>query len=284
MPKASRRSRTAIVSEALATLAGLAVKGAYALLPQSCEPGRDRCPLYSPRTCPATPVAHASRAAISLALQSGWLEADAPGDRMRLTPAGLRALRMARSKATAPAAGRKPRGGAGAASSAPAPQIEGPLAWLRRRKNRFGMPFMTEAQISAAERLAGDFWLGGMAPRVTADWSAPAPRERSRRATPGLGVEMSDSALAARQRFFAALSAVGSELGRILVDVCCDDRGLEAIEQAAGWPQRTARVVLDLALKELARHYGLLPTELPAVGRLRHWGDAGYRPTLAAWR
>jgi hypothetical protein len=43
-------------------------------------------------------------------------------------------------------------------------------------------------------------------------------------------------------------------------------------------------VVLDLALTRLARHYGLLAPERPAASRLRHWGDADYRPTLETWR
>ena len=95
---------------------------------------------------------------------------------------------------------------------------------------------------------------------------------------------MSGAIVVARQRFFSALDAVGPELSRILVHVCCHEVGLEEIEEAAGWPQRTARVVLDLGLTQLARHYGLLAPERPTAGRLRHWGEADYRPSLAGWR
>jgi hypothetical protein len=42
-------------------------------------------------------------------------------------------------------------------------------------------------------------------------------------------------------------------------------------------------VVLDVALTTLARHYGLIPPERPLPARLRHWGDADYRPTLDEW-
>ena len=80
-----------------------------------------------------------------------------------------------------------------------------------------------------------------------------------------------------------AIDAVGPELSPILVEVCCNGRGLESIEAAAGWPSRTARIVLGLALTKLARHYGLLPPDRPAAAKLRHWGDDDYRPTLAAW-
>jgi hypothetical protein len=119
---------------------------------------------------------------------------------------------------------------------------------------------------------------------VTVNWSAIAPGRRMRRATPGAGVEVRDRVLAARQRFHRALHAVGPELAGVLVDVCCYGMGLEEAGKAAGWPERAAKVVLELALTRLARHYGMLAPERPAAARLRHWGDADYRPTLETWR
>ena len=95
---------------------------------------------------------------------------------------------------------------------------------------------------------------------------------------------MSDAVVAARQRVYRALDAVGPELSGILIDVCCFDIGLEATGQAAGWRRGTARVVLDLALTRLARHYGLIAPEPATASRLRHWGEADYRPTLDSWR
>jgi hypothetical protein len=279
MRKAIRRSRAAVASEASGLLTALAAKGAYALPPGAAEPGRDTCSLFSSRAG-SEPVAHATRAAMSHALQNGWLELDNTGARIVLAPAGQRVVRAARRKAALQAKAGRSRG----RRAVPAQEVEGPLAWLRKRRDRLGKPFMSEAQISAAERLASDFWRGGMSPRVTANWSAAAPAARTPRATPGVGIEMSDVILLARQRFFAALDAVGPELSRMLVHVCCHEVGLEEIEEAAGWPPRTARVVLDLGLTQLARHYGLLAPERPISGRLRHWGDADYRPSLAGWR
>jgi hypothetical protein len=95
---------------------------------------------------------------------------------------------------------------------------------------------------------------------------------------------MSDAAVAARQRFYRALEAVGSELAGLLVDVCCHDLGLAAAERVRGWPLRSAKVVLELALTALARHYGLIAPERPSQSRPRHWGDDDYRPTLDKWR
>jgi hypothetical protein len=273
MPKSNRRKRAAAASDALALLARLAERGAYATVPQDSEGGSDMCAVLSRGV--QEPIATVPRAVLAFALRNGWAERDGETDRIGISPAGRRALRVVKTAQVARAADR--------ARNSHAPDQEGPLAWLRRRRNKLGQPFMSEPQISAAERLAADFWHGGLMPRVTANWSAAAPRSRVRRATPGIGVEASDAALAARERFYKAVSAVGPEFSRILVEVCCHEVGLEAIEQAAGWPQRTARVVLDLALKELARHYGLLPPERWVPGRVRHWGDTDYRPTLTAW-
>ena len=113
----------------------------------------------------------------------------------------------------------------------------------------------------AGERLAADFWHAQLSPRVTANWSASATSRRERRAAPGFGVELGDNVVAARQRVNRALAAVGPELGGILLDVCCHDVGLEAAERAHGWPQRAGKVILQMALTCLARHYGLLMAE-----------------------
>jgi hypothetical protein len=176
------------------------------------------------------------------------------------------------------------RAASAAAHAGPPAARETPLQWLRRRKDKDGRPLLTEAQVQAGEKLAEDFWHAQLQPRVTANWSAVAPSERTRRSAPGIGVEMRDGVVAARQRVSRALETVGPELAGILIDVCCHDVGLEASGQARGWPPRSAKVVLDLALTALARHYGLIPPEGALASRLRHWGDSDYRPTLDEWR
>ena len=83
-----------------------------------------------------------------------------------------------------------------------------------------------------------------------------------------------------------ALMAVGPEVAGVLVDVCCELKGLEDAEKENGWPQRAGKVVLQIALTRLARHYGLIAAETGdqrAQRKLRHWGSADYRPTLDAW-
>jgi hypothetical protein len=280
VPKAKRTGKALVAAEARAALARLASKGAYAVAAGSPDGAGDRWAIYAPRNDFAEPVLHVSRLAIEHGLRKNWLE---PGDgdgRLRLAAAGVRALRVA--KAT-PARHAQPTAGHRTPQPAQAPR-EGPLAWLRDRKDRDGRPLITQTQFDAGQKLAGDFWQAQLSPRVTADWSAAAPGQRVRRTTPGAGVEMNERVALARQRVSRALEAVGPELAGILLDVCCLDVGLEDAGQAAGWPRRAAKVVLDLALTRLARHYGLIAPERPLASRLRHWGDETYRPTLDGWR
>ena len=158
---------------------------------------------------------------------------------------------------------------------------ESPLGALARRRGPDGAPFLPPEGAVAAERLRADFERGQLQPRVTANWSAPINRGR-RTGDPGGITDLTEAALAARQRFTSAMEAVGPELSGILVDVCCLLKGLEAAERERRWPARSAKLVLRLALAALARHYGLSGTAegAPGKGRVRHWGAADYRPRI----
>lgn len=159
---------------------------------------------------------------------------------------------------------------------------ESPIAWLRRRKDKDGRPLISAAEFDAGERLRSDFTFGQMMPSITSRWSPMAGGSGARTA-PGTGVELQDNVLAARERVRVALAAVGPELAGILIDVCCHLKGIEAAEHEQGWPLRSAKVVLQLALQRLARHYGLMPVEPANSGRpsrVLHWGADGYRPGL----
>ena len=131
---------------------------------------------------------------------------------------------------------------------------ESPLGWLARRKGRDGRPLIDAHQFAAGERLRADFTLGNLTPRVTSSWEGSVARGGDGRRGGG---EMSDLVIAARQRLRRALDAVGPEFAGLLVDVCCFLHGLEDAEHARGWPARSAKIVLQLGLDRLARHYGL---------------------------
>ncbi|NIJ42485.1 hypothetical protein FHS78_002787 [Parvibaculum indicum] len=133
---------------------------------------------------------------------------------------------------------------------------ESPLGWLRRRKGAHGKPLIGETEFEAGERLRRDFTLGRMTARVTADWAmALAPGEGAR--SPRDPAEASDRALAARERLSRALGEVGPGLAEPLYYLCCELEGLEAVERRFGWPPRSGKVVLQIALARLAKHYGM---------------------------
>ena len=163
---------------------------------------------------------------------------------------------------------------------------ESPLGWLRNRKDRSGRPLITDPQYQAGERLRADYYFAHLSARVTSDWSGLSPSERSRRGAPSNAAAFRDDVLAAKDRVAAALKSVGPELAGVLIDVCCELKGLEEAEKANGWPQRAGKVVLQIALNRLATHYGLIYDESWTARdrKLRHWGSDDYRPTLDAWR
>ncbi|WP_108683209.1 DUF6456 domain-containing protein [Methyloceanibacter sp. wino2] len=157
---------------------------------------------------------------------------------------------------------------------------ESPLGWLRSRKDRAGRPLIGQEQFEAGERLRADYWFAQMNPRVTANWSSVEPASRSRRGAPADPAALRDEVLAAKERAMRALAAVGPEISGVLVDICCELKGLEEAEKENGWPQRAGKVVLQIALTRLAKHYGLIADGNDRKRKLRKWGRPGYRPRI----
>ncbi|WP_052699937.1 DUF6456 domain-containing protein [Martelella endophytica] len=151
-----------------------------------------------------------------------------------------------------------------------------PLEVMARMVARDGKPFLSEAAFEAGERLARDFYRAGMLPGVSA---ALTPRLESRGRGGWRGPsDMTDAMLDARKRVSAALGAIGPELADVAIDFCCFMKGLERMERERQWPVRSAKLMVRTALQALARHYA----PPPARGGVRHWGEAGYRPEIAA--
>jgi len=70
----------------------------------------------------------------------------------------------------------------------------------------------------------------------------------------------------------AALDGAGLEFSELLLDVCCFLKGLAEVERDRGWPPRSAKVVLQLGLDRLARHYGFsAQARGPAHASVRTW-------------
>jgi hypothetical protein len=136
---------------------------------------------------------------------------------------------------------------------------ESPLGRLKSRGLIDGVQF------DAGEKLRRDYTLAGLTPRLGVDLAAPLLT--GSRAVPS-GQLLTDTVLAAKQRFAQAMRAAGPGLGDLLFDVCCHGVGLEEAEGARAWPSRSARVVLAIALERLALHYGM---RMAGRARLRGW-------------
>ncbi len=147
---------------------------------------------------------------------------------------------------------------------------ESPLAWLARRRDRAGRALIAPHQLQAGERLRADFTQAHMMPRTTSNLSDPVVSGRHS-GVRGMA-EFTDTMIAARRRVHEALDHVGPEFSGLLMDVCCFLKGLEHSERERGWPARSAKLVLQLGLDRLARHYG-------------YAGDARGRPSapLRTW-
>jgi Domain of unknown function (DUF6456) len=150
-------------------------------------------------------------------------------------------------------------------------QAESPLAWLARRRGRNGRALIEPHQLQAGERLRADFTRAHMMPRTTSNWASPISSGR-RGAGGERAAAFTETMLAARQRVHQALDTAGPEFGGLLLDVCCFLKGLDDIERERGWPARSAKIVLQLALDRLARHYGYAAqVRGPAHAAIRTW-------------
>ncbi|GAA0567135.1 DUF6456 domain-containing protein [Rhizomicrobium electricum] len=132
---------------------------------------------------------------------------------------------------------------------------ESPLSLLRRHG------VISATAYDAGEKLRRDYTIGQLTPRMGVDYSAPVGSHAFR-------PDLTETVVAARQRFNHALRAAGPGLSDVLFDVCCYLMRLEECEQNHNWPRGSARVVLGLALERLAEHYGMTA---PSQARTRSW-------------
>ena len=130
---------------------------------------------------------------------------------------------------------------------------ESPIDNLRKRRSKTGEPYLSAAEWSAGDRLRQDFTMGQMLPSIGMRWSLEPASTKG--GAGGGKAEITDNAMAARQRVERALEAVGPEFSGLLVDVCCFLKGLEQVEAERNWPQRSAKLLLKTGLSVLARHY-----------------------------
>jgi hypothetical protein len=279
MSKVAKPGRDA--ARALAKLLDALAEAGARATPSDLE--KQTLVVFAPRNGVTLAIARAPARVAEAAVGAGlaqWAR-DGASRALRLTDAGRAHLRRLRATDAALDPFRAQHGETArrvVEAGAPATLVndaESPLAWLARRKDADGQPFLTPALIEAGERFRRDYEQAQLLQRVTARWDAAAAARNG-----GEGrVVVSDIAMDARERLSCVCEAVGPDLFGLLADVCGCLQGLETIESRRRWPARSGKVVLRIALERLARHYGLGDAATgPARAPTRHWGADDYRP------
>lgn len=217
-----------------------------------------------------------SAAMVEAFRRRGWLDSDTRhASAFRLSDAGLGWIRRALATEAPFAAQHQLRAVKEVASPEGTLQElcvnegEAPLGWLRHRRGSDGQSLITAVQFEAGEKLRNDFTVAQMTPRMAVDLAAPVVAGRRGAKSDTL---LPETVLAAKQRVRRALAAVGPGLADLLLDICCHLRGLEAAERQNGWPRRSAKIVLQIALDRLALHYGLVG-KARRTSPIRSWRD-----------
>ncbi len=124
------------------------------------------------------------------------------------------------------------------------------VAWLARRRDADGRPWLGAAEVAAAARLGLDAETAARGPSRTLRWDA-LPRAGGGSA---LRAEPGDPAMAAGRRVEAALAACGA--ARPMVEaICLRASALQAAERDLGLRRREGKQLLRAGLVALAGHY-----------------------------
>lgn len=122
------------------------------------------------------------------------------------------------------------------------------LAALRDHADR---PWLSDAEIEAAARLRADWEAAQIGFLRGSDWSAP-PRSGTARGSSAAVENAMTRQSDARRRVNEALNSLAPPLRRAVERGCLHEDGMEALERAEGWPQRSGKLALKLGLAQLA--------------------------------
>ncbi len=121
---------------------------------------------------------------------------------------------------------------------------ESPLAWLHARG------YLDDRLFAAGERLRLDYERALLSPSITMRWD-PLRVDGGG----GDGMTPSERQLSAKARFDGAMAEAGTGLQDILWRVVCACEGIAGAERDLGWPARSGKLVLKLALDRVADFY-----------------------------
>lgn len=121
---------------------------------------------------------------------------------------------------------------------------ESPLSWLHARGH------IDERLFVAGERLRDDYERAQLGANVTMRWDPVRVKTTGEQ-----GLTATERQIAAKDLFDGALREAGSGLQDILWRVVCAGEGLPDAEKQLGWPARSGKLVLKLALDRVADFY-----------------------------
>ena len=125
---------------------------------------------------------------------------------------------------------------------------ESPIAWLHARGH------LEERLFAAGEALRGDYERAQLSASITMRWD-PVRVKTGKGASADHGLSPTEKQIAAKSRFDGAIEAAGKGLDDVLWRVVCAGEGLPEAEKALGWPARSGKLVLKLALERVADFY-----------------------------
>lgn len=121
---------------------------------------------------------------------------------------------------------------------------ESPLSWLHARGH------IDDRLFDAGERLRADYERAQLGACVTMRWDPVRVKS-----TGDTGLTPAERQIDAKARFDGALREAGNGLQDILWRVVCAGEGLPEAEKGLGWPVRSGKLVLRLALDRVADFY-----------------------------
>lgn len=124
---------------------------------------------------------------------------------------------------------------------------ESPISWLHARG------YLTRRQFDAGEALRNDWERAQFDGMTTMRWAELT--DSGKRRGPRQQLEPGERAMAARRRFDAALKAVGRDMNDLCWRVICACESIPTVEKDLGWPTRSGKLVLRMALDRIADYY-----------------------------
>jgi len=121
---------------------------------------------------------------------------------------------------------------------------ESPLSWLHVRGH------LDDRLFDAGERLRADYERAQLGANVTMRWDPVRVKTTGEH-----GLSATERQIAAKDRFDGALREAGRGLEDILWRVVCAGEALPDAEKVLGWPARSGKLVLKLALDRVAEFY-----------------------------